>query len=338
LLSRREVFMSISKYHNYSLDELEKIEENWEIKSESEEEPDFRQDWVEKGIEIYESLVSKRVSDEKKSIYYRNLASLYLEYGRSEKMIEGNFVRAFQYLRRAAHYLPEKGDSFYHLAFLVEKMTIGRERWESAAFYAKEALERGIVPEKQIKIWCLLGKAYFELGLQKDAARCFSLSKKLDHDDDFARFRAKYSKGDNEKTPFTRLNQVGTRMNQRAERDHWIEKSRRGDCYVLEIERRGRGTTLYGNGAFVVMNTRDAELIRLLFDWGEGLNKYEILQNTVNSINKKPESIKTDISRLRAVIKKGLAVDGKTLIQNIVDKEDNNRYRWNPTIPKHLID
>lgn len=52
----------------------------------------------------------------------------------------------------------------------------------------------------------------------------------------------------------------------------------------------------------------------------------------VASINKKPKSIKTDISRLRTSIKRGLVVDTKTLIQNIVDQEDDYRYRWNPII------
>ena len=132
--------------------------------------------------------------------------------------------------------MPEKGDTFYHLAFLAENMTVGKEKWESAAFYAKEAIERGVETDKEIKIWCLLGKAYFELGFTKDAAECFNKSKKLDRDDDFAHFRTTYSKKTNEKASFTRLNQSGVRINKRAERDAWIEKSRQGECYVLEIE------------------------------------------------------------------------------------------------------
>lgn len=323
------------KYQNYSLVELEKIEERWEIGDEDEEE-DFRQDWVEEGIEIYEALLRKRVSDEQKSYYHHVLAKLYLEFGRSEKMLQSNFQKAFRSLQRAAHYYPEKGDTFYHLAFLAEKMTFGKEKWESAAFYAKEALERGISTEKQIKIWCLLGKAYFELGLQKDAAQCFSQSKKLDQDDDFARFRQHYASSDVEKASFTRLNQDGTRINKRAERDQLLEKSSRGECYVLEIDRRG--TTLHGNGASVVMNTKEAELMRLIFEWEEGLTKFDILENTVFSLTvKQAGSVKTDISRLRSVIKKGLAVDGKTLIQTVGEK-DEQRYRWNPEIPKHLIE
>jgi tetratricopeptide (TPR) repeat protein len=325
----------MGNYDKYSLEELEQLQEMWEVREESEQEPDFRQDWVEEGIVIYEALLHKRVNKEQKSIYARILASLYLEFGRSEKMIQYNLERAFRSLQRAARYLPEKGDTFYHLAFLAEKMTFGREKWESAAFYAKEALERGIDVEKQIKICCLLGKSYQELGLQEDAAKCFNKSKKLDLDDDFYRFRAKYSKSDKEKAAFSRLAQDGVKMNRREERETWIEKSRRGECFVLEIHRRG--ASLHGNGDSVVLNMREAELFRLFFEWGEGISKYDILQNTISTVDKSEKSIKTDISRLRSRIKKELRIDGEFLIQLIGDRP-NQKYIWNPKLEKHLIE
>lgn len=323
------------KYQNYSISELEQIQELWEIKDESEEEPDFRQDWVEEGIEIYESLLTKKVSNEQKAIYAHVLANLYLEFGRSEKMIQYNLERAFRSLQRAARYLPEKGDTFYYLAFIAEKMTKGKEKWESAAFYAKESLERGINNEKQIKAWCLIGKAYLELGLRKDAAVCFNQSRKLDSEDEFARFRVKYSKSENEKTSFMRLTKDGTRLNKQINRDSWIEKSRRGDCYVLEIHRRG--SALHGNGESVILNMRESELLRLFFEWDEGLSRLDILQNTVSNINKSEKSIKTDISRLRTLIKNGLRVDGYELIQ-VIGENPNKKYIWNPAIEKHLIE
>ena len=161
--------MQTKDYKRISLQELKNLQEEWLYMDQSEEEEDFRQEWVEQGIEIHKALIQKKLNDEDKAIYYRSLADLYLEYGRSEKMIQGNYRTAFTYLQRAARMVPEKGDMFYHLAFLAENMTYGSEKWESAAFYAKEALERGLGIDKQIKIWCLLGKAYLELGFTKDA-------------------------------------------------------------------------------------------------------------------------------------------------------------------------
>lgn len=327
--------LSMRKFQNYSISELEQLQEMWEIKDESEEEPDFRQDWIEEGIEIYESLLTKKISNEQKAIYAHSLASLYLEFGRSEKMIQYNLERAFRSLQRAARYLPEKGETFYHLAFLAEKMTNGKEKWESAAFYAKESLERGINTEKQIKAWCLIGKAYFELGLRNDAAGCFSRSKKLDPEDEFSRFRSKYSKSEDEKTSFMRLTHDGTRINKKTERDSWIEKSRRGECYVLEIHRRG--SALHGNGESVILNMRESELLRLIFEWDQGLSRLDILQNAVSNLNKNEKSVKTDISRLRTLIKKGLGIDGNELIQ-VTGENPNKKYIWNPAIDKHLIE
>lgn len=323
-------------YRNDPLGKLEELEQQWELKDESEEEPDFRQEWVKEGIEIYEALIRKRVSDEQKSIYYRNLASLYLEFGRSEKMIEGNTHRAFRNLQKAAHYLPEKGDTFYHLAFLAGAMTRGSEKWESAAFYIKEALERGIAKEKQIKAWCLLGKAYLELGFEKNAATCFERSKELDQDDEFVLFRTKYSRSEREKADFVRLNQGDKRMNKRLVRAEWIERSMQGECFVLELTHRR--ITLYGNGTSVGLNSREGELLRLFFENDEGLTKYEISNNTVDSMDdKKANAVKTYIHRLRATLQKGLGVNGKELIQ-VVGERPDKKYMWNRKVEKHLIE
>jgi len=317
--------------------DLEILQQQWSMEEEAEESPDFRQEWVEEGIHIHQELLKQRLSNEDKEKYYRILAELYLEYGRSEKMINANYRTAFRYLQRAARSMPEKGDTFYHLAFLAETMTIGQEKWESAAFYAKEALERGVETEKEIKIWCLLGKAYQELGFTKDAAECFAESKKLDRDDDYARFRTKYSKKANDTSSFARLEQTGARTNRRAYRDDLIEQSRLGKCFVLEMGRRG--STLHGNDGSMALTLRQAELIKLFFEYEGGVTREEILHNTtgIGNRNRDPKSIKTDISRLRTEMKKGLEVDAHTLIQTIGDK-GNQKYRWNPEVERHIIE
>lgn len=331
-----EYGMQTQNYQRYKLSELEDLHEQWIIQDESEEDPDFRQEWVVEGIEIHKELVRKEVNDEKKAMYFHTLAELYLEFGRSEKMIQGNDKTAFRYLQRAASYMPNKGDTFYHLAFLAEKITPGNEKWESAAFYAKEALERELDEDKEIKIWCLLGKAYLELGFTQKAEECFGKSKKLDQDDEFTRFRVKYSKKASDKASFLRLDECGARISKRADRDNWIEKSRLGQCFVLEVGRRG--TTLYGNGASMALTIPQAELLKLFFEVKSGLTKYDILNNTISPAKEKnANSIKTDIRRLRSAIKKGIEVEEHTLIQTIGDR-GNQKYILNPHIEKYLIE
>lgn len=326
--------MEMIEYDRIPLEKLELLEEQWLMKDESEEDPDFRQEWVEEGINIYKALLKKRVTDEVRARYYHNLAGLYLEYGRSEKMIQGNDRTAFLYLQNAAKLMPEKGDTFYHLAFLSEKMTKGNEKWESAAFYAKEALDCGLAVEKEIKIWCLLGKAYLELGYLKKADVCFYHSRKLDQEDDFTRFRVKYSKATGQPSSFSRLNDVGVRMSKRAERDAIIEKSRYGHCFVLEYGRNG--TILHGNGCSMALNTTQEELLKLFFEFRDGLTKKDILLN-LNSIRpKNAESIKTDIRRLRLAIKKGIDIEEHDLIQTVGERR-NQRYILNPKIEAYSI-
>ena len=253
----------------------------------------------------------------------------------SEKMIHGDYRTAFRYLQQAARSMSEKGDTFYHLAFLAENMTLGKKNGSGFAFYAKEAIERKVDNDKEIKIWCLLGKAYNELGFKKDAARCFNQSKKLDRDDDFAYFRLKYSKSTSEQASFTRLSQADYR-NKQAEQDALIEKSRRGNCYVLEINRHGK--ILHGNGASMVLNNPQAELLRLFFEWKEGLNKFDIINNTTSiRSNRSPEAVKAQISRLRGELKKELEVEGKDLIKTVGVREEQ-KYIWNPNIECHIVE
>ncbi|WP_071394224.1 tetratricopeptide repeat protein [Bacillus tuaregi] len=322
-------------YNRMPLEELERLQEEWVYRDESEEDPDYRQEWVAEGIEIHKALVERRISDDKKAMYFRTLAELYLEYGRSEKMIQGNHRTAFRYLQRAARARPEKGDTFYHLAFLAEKMTWGREKWESAAFYAKEAMERGVDHDKKIKILCLLGKAYAELGFTNDAAECFNQSKRLDREDEYARFRASYSKKTKDSSTFVRLKGSGAPRSKRAEQEALLEKSRQGTCFVLETNRHG--SILHGNDASMPLNPRQAEFIKLFFEWKEGLDKYDIINHTMSIRSRSPEAVKAQISRLRSEIKRGLEVDGKELIQT-VGVRDEQKYMWNPALECHLLE
>lgn len=215
-------------------------------------------------------------------------------------------------------------------------MTNGKEKWESVGFYAKEAIEKDLEVDKKIKIWCLLGKAYLELGFIKKAEDCFRHSKTLDKDDNYLRFRIKYSKKSNDQSSFLRLNHSGARTSKRAEREAWIEKSRTDKCFVLDIDRRG--TILYGNAASVTLNVRETELLKLFFEFKDGLTKYEIINNITTQIKEKsPDSVKTDINRLRNVIKKGLEVEADTLIQT-VGKRSDQKYVLNKEVEVHLIE
>ncbi|MEC5425892.1 hypothetical protein QGM71_20775 [Virgibacillus sp. C22-A2] len=320
-----------------SLIDLEEKQDQWIMKDEAEEDEDFRQEWVKEGIDIHQALVQEKLSDPDKERYYRILASLYLEFGRSEKMINANNRNAFSYLMKAARVSPEKGDAFYHLAFLAEKMSTGNEKWESAAFYSKEAIERGVDTEKQIKVWCLLGKAYSELGLTKDAANCFNNSKKLDEEDDFIPFRTKYTKEKDEKSTFIRLNLSGGKMNKGTIRNRMIEESNLGKYVLLDNGRRGY--TLHWKESSIDLNVRSAELLKLFFEYKTGLSRDEIFHNTtgLGSRSRQPGAVKTEIARLRSIIKGGLGVNGKCLIQTVGER-GNQKYMWNPHIEHRMLD
>src|SRR5690625_36548 len=311
--------------------------ERWMIQESADDMEDFRQEWVKEGINLYEKLKKCRLSRKERIGTYYALAKLYLEYGRSEKMISGNKHRAFKYLQSAAKISEtSSGDSFYHLAFLVETMTLGREKWESAAFYAKEALERDLDVDKQIKIYCLLGKAYAKLGFKESAAKSFDKSTKLDKWDEYSRFRNNYSKEDNRRSKFARLNPLGINLSKYEYHKQLIERSKTNNCYVLLFNRNG--AILYGNNDSVPLTVRQSEILRLIFESNRGLTKDEIFHNTVGigTRSRSPDSVKTDISRLRSLLRKRL----QTMEQLIktVGERGNKRYQWTTKIEQHILD
>lgn len=317
-------------------EELELQIDEWLVRENEEDEPDFRQDWVQEGIRLYKEYQKCRLSVSEKMSTYYTLAELYLEYGRSEKMISGNKKSAFKSLQKAARIAGQNGNPFYHLAFLAEQMTPGKEKWESVGFYAKEALERRLDLDKQIKLYCLLGKAYQQLGFQDSAAKCFSKSKELDVHDEYVLFRDKYIKKDTRDNKFHRLKFDGERMSRFAYRNHLIDQSRkRNDFYLLYIDRRG--AILYGNGYSTELTMKNTELLKLIMESELGLTREEIFQNTTGagSRTRRPESVKTEISRLRSLLRKDFKIS-EDLIETVGER-GNTRYRWNPKFEKHIL-
>ncbi|MCQ6275508.1 hypothetical protein JMM81_11120 [Bacillus sp. V3B] len=98
-----------------------------------------------------------------------------------------------------------------------------------------------------------------------------------------------------------------------------IERSRRGECYVLEIGGRN-GSTLHGKEGSMALTIGQSDILKLFFEWEGALINQEILDNTTGIGNKDKKSVKTDISRLRTAIKKELDADGHNLIQTVGKK------------------
>ncbi|WP_186328787.1 hypothetical protein [Bacillus sp. X1(2014)] len=82
-------------------------------------------------------------------------------------------------------------------------------------------------------------------------------------------------------------------MNRRAEKEYFIEINHTGNCFVLEDGLHC--IVLHGNVHSIAFNVAQGELIKLLFENKDGMDKKEILINLHNIKEKNPESIKTDI-------------------------------------------
>lgn len=140
-----------------TMEELLDWEDNW-LDRDGLDEGDERNAWLEEGINLYKQFLQL---DPKEPRYAIMLADLYLQWGRDEKIRRGNYLKAYEILRKATIYSPSKPDAFYHLSFILASQ---ERKWEAVLFYGKEALEKGIDGSKRIKLLCNVALGYARLG------------------------------------------------------------------------------------------------------------------------------------------------------------------------------
>jgi tetratricopeptide (TPR) repeat protein len=109
------------------MEELLDWEDNW-LERDGLDEGDERNAWLEEGINLYKQFFQL---DPKEPRYAIMLADLYLQWGRDEKIRRGNYLKAYEILRKATIYSPSKPHAFYHLSFIFASQ---ERKWEAVLF------------------------------------------------------------------------------------------------------------------------------------------------------------------------------------------------------------
>jgi DNA-binding winged helix-turn-helix (wHTH) protein len=293
---------------------------------------DERNAWLDEGIRLYSHFLS---IDKQEPRYSITLADLFLNLGRDEKIRRGNRERAYNTLRKATIYSPEKPDAYYHLSFLLAKE---KRKWEAVLFYGKEALEKGIKGNKRIKLLCNLALGYSRLDYGQKGRDLINEAQTLDvkrENDWFIElYTDKISSQVSEpillKAPGEKRKQASRRDLQKI-KDEAIE----GRCVLLDFTTAQKQFT--GIKDTVYLELKQAEMLGYLIDHQMiSCSKHDIESAIWLDENVGSTAVRRYIGALRDIIALAMGMEREDVKNQIVVTTENG-YKWNADIPAFVI-
>ncbi|WP_423798219.1 winged helix-turn-helix domain-containing protein [Neobacillus sp. SAB-20_R2A] len=312
------------------MEELLDFEDNW-LDREGLDEGDGRNVWLEEGIRLYTRF---QELDRKEPRYSIMLANLYLQLGRDEKMRRGNYRRAYEILRRATTYSPDKPDAFYHLSFILAEED---RKWEAVLFYGKEALEKGIDGSRRIKLLCNLALAYIRIGYPRKGEDLIREASTLDVKKEqlwfIELYRDKMKKRQMEPILLKGNDEKRKRITHH-DMDQILEDAMNGKYVVLNLADSEK--LVYGSSDTVRLEPKQAELLGYLID-NKGIycDKNRIEKAVWNDQVLNPAVVKRYIAGIRG--KLAQAMGRNDIRQSVLITTRNGEYVWNADIPAKVL-
>ncbi|NHC43001.1 hypothetical protein G6549_24195 [Bacillus sp. MM2020_1] len=306
------------------------LEDNW-LDRDGLDEGDERNLWLEEGIRLYKRFLEL---DRKEPRYSINLADLYLQLGRDEKMRRGNYHTAYDILRKATLYTPSKPDAFYHLSFVLAEES---RRWEAVLFYGKEALEKGIEGSKRIKLLCNLALGYSRVGYVQKALDLIREAQKSDAQGEHSWFiqlyKDKMNLKRNEPILLKEIDEDRTMISNR-ELDQLVEEAEKGHCVVLNLA--GPERLFYGIKDTIRLEPKQANLLGYLID-NKGIycTKNGIENAVWNDQTVNPTTVRRYISAIRRKLSQ--AMGRNDIDKNILETTNLGEYVWKAEIPAKVL-
>ncbi|MBU8919071.1 winged helix-turn-helix domain-containing protein [Bacillus sp. FJAT-29953] len=312
------------------IEELLDFEDNW-LDREGLDEGDGRNGWLEEGIRLYTRFLEL---DRKEPRYSIMLANLYLQLGRDEKIRRGNYLRAYDILRRATIYSPDKPDAFYHLSFILAEED---RKWEAVLFYGNEALEKGIDGSKRIKLLCNLALAYTRIGYPRKGSDLIREAVTLDVKKEQLWFIELYMDKMKKKQMEPILLKENDEKRKRITHhdiDQILDDAMNGKYVVLNLADSEK--LVYGSSDTVRLEPKQAELLGYLID-NKGIycDKSRIEKAVWNDQVLNPAVVKRYIAAIRR--KLAQAMGRNDIKESVLRTTQNGEYVWIADIPAKVL-
>ncbi|GMB08089.1 winged helix-turn-helix domain-containing protein [Thermolongibacillus altinsuensis] len=312
-----------------TMEELLDWEDDW-LDRDGFDEGDERNAWLEEGINLYKQFLQL---DPKEPRYAIMLTDLYLQWGRDEKIRRGNYLKAYEILRKATIYSPSKPDAFYHLSFILASQ---ERKWEAVLFYGKEALEKGIDGSKRIKLLCNVALGYARLGYNQKAMEYIKEACDLDKMGEHGWFIELYM--DRIKKRVTEpilLKEPEEKRKTVSRRDanQVKEDAMEGKCVVLDLA--GDEKYFYAYNDTVRLERKEAEILGYLIDHQmTSCPKHRIEEAIWHDRPVGSTAVKRYIASLRRKLSQAMGRDD--ISENILVTTDEG-YEWKADIPSIVL-
>jgi tetratricopeptide (TPR) repeat protein len=312
-----------------TMEELLDWEDDW-LDRDGLDEGDERNAWLEEGINLYKQFLQL---DPKEPRYAIMLADLYLQWGRDEKIRRGNYLKAYEILRKATIYSPSKPDAFYHLSFILASQ---ERKWEAVLFYGKEALEKGIDGSKRIKLLCNVALGYARLGYIQKAMEYIKEACDLDKMGEHGWFIELYM--DRIKKRVTEpilLKEPEEKRKTVSKHDanKVKEDAMEGKCVVLDLARDEK--YFYAYHDTVRLERKEAEILGYLIDHQmTSCPKHRIEEAIWHDRPVGSTAVKRYIASLRRKLSQAMGRDD--ISENILVTTDEG-YEWKADIPSIVL-
>ncbi|WP_088103009.1 helix-turn-helix domain-containing protein [Halalkalibacter urbisdiaboli] len=312
-----------------TLEELLDWEDNW-LDRDGLDEGEERNAWLEEGVDLYKQFIQL---DKKEPRYSITLSELYLEVGRDEKMKRGNQLAAYETLRLASIHASTKPDAFYHLSFVLAKE---KRKWEAVLFYGNEALERGLVGSKRIKLLCNLGLGYARLGYIDKAFKLFEEAKMLDEHHEHEWFIELYSDKIKENRREPILLKESNEKRRFVSRDSYkdvIEDAMNGKCVVLDLTKADKYFRAFKDD--VHLERKEAEILGFIMDHALSSCSKESIEKSIWEERKVSDStVKKYMLKIRNKLSQAM---GREDIKDSVLVTTNKGYEWRIDTPYYVL-
>lgn len=307
------------------------LEDGW-LSREIVDDEYLRQRWVKEGIELYHHFLQLDPQEQRYSI---SLANLYLERGRDEKMRLGNYRKAYDILRSATIFAPDKPDAYYHLSFILANES---RKWEAVLFYGKEALEKGLEKSKKIKLLCNMALAYARIGYPQKADEYISEAIGLDEDgqhDWFIQLYKDKTKLDVKEPILLRKSEDGREKISHMDSTKMKEDAMEGKCVVLDLTKDEK--YFYAIHDTVRLEKKEGEILGYLIDYqGKSCHKNQIEAAVWYDQEVSKTAVRRYIGTLRNKLSRAMNCHRVIIRENILVTTDDG-YAWKADFPTYLL-
>jgi tetratricopeptide (TPR) repeat protein len=274
--------------------------------------------WLDEGIKLYRDLLRKNPDS---TNYKAELAKLLAKSGTDEKLVYMNQMNARDLFNEVLELYPNDTDALYRLGHLYYEI----QDYEKSIEYFSKALHTSLSNIRRFRTYATMSKAFYKLGDDGEAIRCFEKARELDIENNFS------SEIKELKALITQKGHV-TRVIHYPDGATILETVDNVEIVKLEDDLEATLDMTHFHPSFTGpidvarLQRKEAEVLRYLIEKRWFVTKEELIQYLwLEDEAPEPNSIKPIISKINRKLKTCLTDQ----TENPITSKRGHGYKWN---------